>query len=108
VLWPGRNLRRRTFVAILLRSWRYSRLFKGEGLKPARGMSTFEFVDSSFPPPARFCTGLARDGRQLPSEVTMDVLLYSLFCLALPLWVFAGLYLLIEIADHFKKLDLKK
>lgn len=38
------------FVAILLRSWRYSRLFNGGGLKPARGMSTFEFVDSSFPP----------------------------------------------------------
>lgn len=38
----------------------------------------------------------------------MDVLLYALFCLILPLWVFAGLYLLIEAADHFKNHGLKK
>lgn len=38
----------------------------------------------------------------------MNVLLYALCCLILPLWIFSGLYLLIEIIDDLKKRYLKK
>lgn len=36
------------------------------------------------------------------------VLVYALCCIILPLWVFAGLYLAVEIADHVKKRHAKK
>ncbi len=71
--------------------------FHTEDLKPAGHMSTFECVDS-----VSRCTDLIRDGRQFPSEVMMDVLLYALFCLLLPLWIFGGLYLAVEMAETFR------
>ena len=37
----------------------------------------------------------------------MDVLLYALFCLILPLWVFGGLYLLVEAAEMVKAHHIK-
>ena len=41
-------------------------------------------------------------------EVMMDALLFALFCIVLPLWLFAGLYLGVEIADSLKKRAIKK
>ncbi|RBA24757.1 hypothetical protein [Herminiimonas fonticola] len=42
----------------------------------------------------------------------MDVLLYALFCLLLPLWVFGGLYLAVEAAEmakeHYTKVKTKR
>ncbi|MES2026753.1 MAG: hypothetical protein V4448_14480 [Pseudomonadota bacterium] len=38
----------------------------------------------------------------------MNTLLYALFCIILPLWLFAGLYLGVEIADDLKKRYLNK
>lgn len=42
----------------------------------------------------------------------MDVLLYALFCLLLPLWVFGGLYLAVEASEmakqHYIKVKEKK
>ena len=38
----------------------------------------------------------------------MDALLFALFCIVLPLWLFAGLYLGVEIADSLKKRAIKK
>ncbi|WP_269457243.1 hypothetical protein [Herminiimonas arsenitoxidans] len=38
----------------------------------------------------------------------MNTLLFGLFCIVLPLWLFAGLYLGVEIADDLKKRYLKK
>jgi hypothetical protein len=37
----------------------------------------------------------------------MNVLLYALCCLLLPLWIFSGLYLLIEIVVDLKKRYIK-
>lgn len=41
-------------------------------------------------------------------EIMMSVLLYALYCLVLPLWVFAGLYLVFEFAEILKKRHAKK
>jgi hypothetical protein len=41
-------------------------------------------------------------------EVMMNTLLYALFCIILPLWLFAGLYLGVEIAEDLKKRYLNK
>ncbi len=42
----------------------------------------------------------------------MDVLIYALCCLLLPLWIFSGLYLLVEAAEmakaHYIKVKTKK
>lgn len=38
----------------------------------------------------------------------MNALLYALYCLVLPLWVFAGLYLALEFAEKLKKRHAKK
>jgi hypothetical protein len=38
----------------------------------------------------------------------MSILLYALYCLALPIWVFAGLYLALEFAEILKKRHVKK
>jgi len=77
-------------------------LFSGRYLKHARHMSTFERVDS-----VSRCTGIERDDRQFPREVMMDFLLYALFCLLLPIWIFSGLYLLVEAAEIFREHYLK-
>ncbi len=38
----------------------------------------------------------------------MDFFLYAVCCVALPLWVFGGLYLAVDIVDHLKKRAIKK
>lgn len=38
----------------------------------------------------------------------MNALLYALYCIVLPVWVFAGLYLAVEFAEARKKRRLKK
>lgn len=38
----------------------------------------------------------------------MDALFYALYCFALPLWIFAGLYLALEFTEMLKKRHLKK
>jgi len=38
----------------------------------------------------------------------MNFLIYALCCFVLPLWVFAGLYLIVEIAGHLKQRYEKK
>ena len=71
-------------------------------MKLERRMRTFESVDSVPAVPA-----IKRDGWQIPSEVMMDVLLYALCCLLLPLWIFSGLYLLVEAVEMFREHYLK-
>lgn len=33
----------------------------------------------------------------------MNFLLYAVYSILLPLWIFGGLYLAVEIAEHFKR-----
>lgn len=33
----------------------------------------------------------------------MNFLLYAVYSIVLPLWIFGGLYLAVEIAEHFKR-----
>lgn len=77
-----------------------NRLFNCRYLKPVRRMSTLECLDSVSQPGS--VPIIKRDGWKFPSEVMMDVLLYALFCLLLPLWLFGGLYLAVEMAETFR------
>lgn len=42
------------------------------------------------------------------AEGMMDALFYALYCFALPLWIFAGLYLALEFTEMLKQRHIKK